>query len=97
MEAASNTIQLMLENFTFNDVAIEGSANIVRVRSNENGNPQGTANATFSATWPSGDTASFAGTRNREWIEGFGTGFGATMFFSLRVNVHILVGPGTNL
>ncbi len=75
MEAASNTIQLMLENFTFNDVAIEGSANIVRVRSNENGNPQGTANATFSATWPSGDTASFAGTRNREWIEGFGTGF----------------------
>ncbi|MHA7830409.1 MAG: hypothetical protein ACX93O_04875 [Flagellimonas sp.] len=75
MEADSNTIQLTLENFIFNDVAIEGSANIVRVRSNENGNPQGTANATFAATWPSGETASFTGTRTREWIEGFGTGF----------------------
>jgi len=75
MEADSNTIQLTLENFIFNDVAIEGSANIVRVRSNENGNPQGTANATFAATWPSGETASFTGTRTSEWIEGFGTGF----------------------
>ena len=75
MEAASKTIALTLENFTFNDVAVEGSADIVRVRSNDNGNPQGTVNASFEATWPNGDTASFTGTRTREWIEGFGTGF----------------------
>lgn len=73
--AASNTIALNLENFTFNGVSVEGSSNIVRVRSNENGNPQGTANANFTATWPDGATASFTGTRTREWIEGFGTGF----------------------
>lgn len=75
MEAASKSIALTLENFTFNDVAVEGSADILRVRSNENGNPQGTANATFNATWPEGDTASFEGTRTREWIEGYGSGF----------------------
>lgn len=75
MEAASKTIALTLENFTFNGVAVEGSADILRVRSNENGNPQGIANASFSATWPEGDTASFEGTRTREWIEGYGSGF----------------------
>lgn len=75
LDAASNTIALNLENFTFNGVSVEGSSNIVRVRSNENGNPQGTANANFTATWPDGATASFTGTRTREWIEGFGTGF----------------------
>ena len=75
LEAASNRVELTLEDFTFNDVLVEGDATIVRVRSNESGNPQGTANATFVATWPNGDTASFTGTRTREWIEGFGTGF----------------------
>ncbi len=75
MEAASKTINLSLENFTFNGVAIEGGADILRVRSNDNGNPQGTSNAAFTATWPDGATASFTGTRTREWIEGFGSGF----------------------
>ncbi|MEM8847655.1 MAG: hypothetical protein AAGD17_11190 [Bacteroidota bacterium] len=75
MEAASKAIALSLENFTFNGVSVEGSADVLRVRSNENGNPQGTVNATFEATWPNGDSASFTGTRTREWIEGFGTGF----------------------
>nr|WP_299000296.1 hypothetical protein [uncultured Allomuricauda sp.] len=75
MEAASKSIVLTLESFTFNGVAVEGSADILRVRSNDNGNPQGTVNATFEATWPNGDSASFTGTRTREWIEGFGSGF----------------------
>ena len=75
MEAASKSIALTLENFTFNGVAVEGGVDILRVRSNENGNPQSTANASFSATWPEGDTASFEGTRTREWIEGYGSGF----------------------
>ncbi|TXN36849.1 hypothetical protein FVB32_00765 [Flagellimonas hymeniacidonis] len=75
METASKSIALTLENFTFNGVAVEGSADILRVRSNDNGNPQSTANASFNATWPEGDTASFTGTRTREWIEGYGSGF----------------------
>ena len=81
MEAASKTIALSLENFTFNGVAIEGGADILRVRSNDNGNPQGTSNASFTATWPDGATASFTGTRTREWIEGFGSGFWGDIVF----------------
>ncbi len=75
MELAQKTIILTLENFTFNTVAVEGGAAIVRVRSNENGNPQGAADVSFDLTWPEGETASFTGTRTREWIEGYGSGF----------------------
>ena len=75
MTVASKSISLTLENFTFNSVAVEGSASVLRLRSNENGNPQGTVTSEFNATWPNGDTASFTGTRTREWIEGYGSGF----------------------
>lgn len=75
MTVASKSISLTLENFTFNSVAVEGSASVLRLRANENGNPQGTVTSEFSATWPNGDTASFTGTRTREWIEGYGSGF----------------------
>ena len=75
MTVASKSISLTLENFTFNSVAVEGSASVLRLRSNENGNPQGTVTSELNATWPNGDTASFTGTRTREWIEGYGSGF----------------------
>ena len=88
MEAASKTITLLLENFTFNDVAVEGGASIFRERSNTNGNPQSTATRNYSATWPNGETASFTGNRTREWIEGYGTGFWGD-------NVFLITGNGT--
>ncbi|MDT0605423.1 hypothetical protein [Croceitalea rosinachiae] len=84
MELAQKTITLSLENFTFNSVIVEGGADILRVRSNENGNPQGTANASFNATWPEGETASFTGTRTREWIEGYGSGFWGDNVFLIK-------------
>ncbi|MDH3796373.1 MAG: hypothetical protein OER83_05825, partial [Flavobacteriaceae bacterium] len=70
-----NTLSMSLENFTFNGVSVEGSASVDRVRSNENGNPQSDASASFNAVWPDGSTASFTGNRTREWIEGYGSGF----------------------
>jgi hypothetical protein len=88
MELATKTLALSLENFTFNGVAVEGSASILRMRSNENGNPQSDANASFSGTWPDGSTASFTGNRTREWIEGFGSGFWGD-------NVFLISGKGT--
>ena len=86
MEAASKTITLSLENLTFNDVAIEGGANIFRVRSNVNGNPNSTLTSNYQATWPDGETASFSSNRNREWIEGFGTGFWGDNVFLINGN-----------
>ncbi len=88
MSMAQVTITVDLQDFTFNDVAVEGGISIVRMRSNPNGNPQAVANANFDATWPDGETASFSGTRTREWIEGFGNGF-------WRDNVFLITGNRT--
>ncbi|MEM9000767.1 MAG: hypothetical protein AAGB24_10930 [Bacteroidota bacterium] len=88
MEAVSKSIALTLEDFTFNGVSVEGGADVLRIRSNENGNPQGTVNASFEATWPDGETATFNGIRIREWIEGYGTGFWGD-------NVFLVTGNGT--
>ena len=88
MELAQKTLSLSLENFTFNGVAVEGGASILRMRANENGNPQSDAEAEFSAEWPDGSTASFTGNRTREWIEGYGTGFWGD-------NVYLITGMGT--
>ena len=88
MELAQHTLSLSLENFTFNGVSVEGGASILRMRSNENGNPQSDAEADFSAQWPDGSTASFTGNRTREWIEGYGSGFWGD-------NVFLITGQGT--
>lgn len=88
MDAATKTLAMSLENFTFNGVAVEGSASIERMRSNANGNPQADAVASFNGIWPDGSTASFSGNRTREWIEGFGSGFWGD-------NVFLISGMGT--
>lgn len=88
MEMATKTLSLSLENFTYNGVAVEGSASVERMRSNENGNPQSDATWQFDGAWPDGDTASFTGNRTREWIEGYGSGFWGD-------NVFLISGSGT--
>lgn len=88
MDMASKTLSLELQNFTFNQVAVAGSASVERMRSNSNGNPQADAIASFNAIWPDGTTASFDGNRTREWIEGYGSGFWGD-------NVYLISGQGT--
>ncbi len=83
MELATKTLELSLQNFTFNDVLVEGSASIVRMRSNTDGNPQSDAVANFSGLWPDGSSVDFTGNRTREWIEGYGSGFWGDNVFSI--------------
>lgn len=75
MELASKTLSLELRDFTFNAIAVEGGATLLRQRANNNGNPQSEVSSDFRATWPDGETASWTGNRTREWIEGYGSGF----------------------
>ncbi|EAR00763.1 hypothetical protein [Maribacter sp. HTCC2170] len=75
MDLATKTLSMSLENFTFNGVAVDGNASIVRMRNNENGNPESNAEADFEGNWPDGDSASFSANRTREWIEGYGSGY----------------------
>lgn len=88
MDLASRTLSLSLENFAFNSVSVEGSATIVRIRSNENENPQSDAEASFRGIWPDGTSANFTANRTREWIEGYGSGFWGD-------NVFLISGKGT--
>lgn len=88
MDAATKTISLSLEDFTFNEVAVTGGATLVRQRSNDDGNPQSDAVASYNGVWPDGSVASFAGNRTREWVEGYGSGFWAD-------NVFLISGKGT--
>ncbi|MFP2997359.1 hypothetical protein ABN763_15685 [Spongiivirga sp. MCCC 1A20706] len=86
MTAASKTLSITFENFTFNEVAVEGGKTAMRVRSNDNGNPQATVTRDITATWPDGTTAVLGGTKTREWIEGFGTGFWGDNVFLITGN-----------
>ena len=72
-ETATKTITYSFDNFYFNDKNVEGGGNILRERSNENGNPQSTKTFDVTVTWPDGSTASKQGTKIREWIEGYET------------------------
>ncbi|MDG1570829.1 hypothetical protein OZ410_00765 [Robiginitalea sp. M366] len=74
-EAASRTFELSLADFTFNGIAVEGGAHVLRVLDNGQGNPQSEVQSGFAATWPDGQTATWNGNRTREWVEGFGSGF----------------------
>mgnify|MGYP000347575302 FL=1 len=69
----SLTISYTYNNFYFNDLSVEGGSEIVRVRENDNGNPQSTATFDIKVTWPEGEFATRVGTKTREWIEGFDT------------------------
>ena len=96
MDVAQKTLSLSLENFTYNGVAVEGGASIVRQRANDSGNPQSDAEAEFSATWPNGHTASFNANRTREWIEGYGSGFWGDNVFLITGSASY-TGPAGNV
>lgn len=67
------TIAQTYENFYFNDISIEGGNTIVRIRENENGNPQSTVTFGTTITWPDGVSTTREGFKVREWIEGYDT------------------------
>ncbi len=77
----SLTITHTYENFYFNEINIEGGNSIVRVRENENGNPESTITFNTTLTWPDGVFTSREGAKTREWIEGYDTRtFGDNVF-----------------
>lgn len=64
------TVTKTFEGFSFNNVAVEGENIIVRVKKNENGNPQSTKTINVTYTWSDGVEAIKKGTKVREFIEG---------------------------
>jgi hypothetical protein len=85
-ELASRVIQVTFNNFTRNGVLVDGTRSVTRVLSNENGNPQSTAEVDMQVTWPNGATYTRQATRVREWIEGVNTGTWTDNVFSITGN-----------
>lgn len=81
VDALTRTIEVGLEDFYFNDIAIEGSRTVTRMASNADGNPEANILVDWDVAWPDGTTASRDGTKVREWIAGVGTGTWADNVF----------------
>lgn len=62
------------ENFTYNNYGIDGEGTVFKELHNDRGNPQSTIHSALHITAPSGATATYNGTKVREWVEGFSTG-----------------------
>jgi len=86
LEVQQITITKTLEDFYFNNKNIVGGKTIVKVLSNENGNPQFTKTTDITVIWPSGVQASRNGVKIREWIEGFGSGVWSDNVFEVTGN-----------
>lgn len=73
IKAKTVTITNTFEEFTFNEVFIEGENIIVRTKENDNGNPQSVKTINVKHTWPDGEFTTRTGIRTRESVEGFDT------------------------
>ena len=73
-ELHTRTIAVEFDNYRIDHKLIQGAHSIVRMRENDNGNPQSTSTFDVNVTWDNGDTASRVGEKIREWIVGVGTG-----------------------
>ncbi len=73
-EAKTITVTQLFDGFTFNGNTVEGGSTIIRFKEGENGNPQSIRTFDVTVTWPDGEFIHRAGTKKRDWIEGFGTG-----------------------
>ena len=77
------------ESFTFNDIKVVGENTFVRVKENEDGNPESTKTIDMTLTWLDGEYVSRVGTKTREWIEGYDTK-------TWDDNVYLITGNCTN-
>jgi len=82
-EAQQIMINYNLIDFYFDAKNVVASRSILKELSNENGNPQFTHDLSITVIWPNGVQASREGTRIREWIEGFGSGFFSDNVFEI--------------
>ncbi len=85
-EAQQITITKTLEDFYFNNKSIVGGKTIVKVLSNNNGNPQFTKTTDITIIWPNGAQASRNGVKVREWVEGFDSGVWSDNVFEVTGN-----------
>ncbi len=91
----SVTIDYTFDNFYFNGKKIEGEINKIRIRLNENGNPEATINKNIKIIWEDETFVTVKGERIREWIEGIGSGVWGDNVFLITGEWTIAKNDGT--
>ena len=85
-DAQQVLITKTLEDFYFDDKNILGGKTILRQRSNQNENPQFTRTVDLTVIWEDGTEASRTGVKDREWVEGHGSGVWSDNVFEITGN-----------
>jgi hypothetical protein len=94
LQNQTRTIDYTFEDFTLNNKSIEGGGTIFRERQNAAGNPQSTFHNNIIITFPNELTATLSGVRQREWIEGVGSGTWTDNVFLVTGNWSIELSNG---
>lgn len=94
VQNGTRTITYTFEDFVINQKSIEGSGTIFRERYNAAGNPQSTFHNNIIITFPNELTASVNGVRQREWIEGVGSGTWTDNVFLVTGNWSVALSNG---
>lgn len=90
----TRTINYTFDNFTFNEKGIAGGGTIFRERSNLAGNPQSTVNKDIVVSFPNWVEATVTVDKEREWIEGVGTGTWEDNVFLITGNRSVVFDNG---
>jgi hypothetical protein len=72
-QADTKIISYTFENFSHDDISINGNRTLTRTKQNANGHPESKFEFDMTLTFPNGETYSRNGLRIREWIAGFDT------------------------
>lgn len=96
-DVQSLTITKTYEDFYHNDIKVEGTSTIVKLRENDNGYPQSTKTFSKTLTWPEGEFYTREGTKTRVWVEGFDTRNWGDDFYETTGNWSIVKKDGTEI
>lgn len=72
-QAMTKVISYTFENFSHNDISINGNKTLTRVKANANGHPESRFNIDMTLTLANGDVYTRTGLRVNEWTEGYDT------------------------
>ncbi len=92
----SVSIDYAFDNFYFNGKKVEGTINKIRIRFNENGNPEATINKNIKIIWEDETFVTVNGERVREWIKGVGSSVWGDNVFLITGKWSITKKDGTN-
>lgn len=93
-EATSVSVAVEFTDFVIDGIQINGTKQMVWSEGGEGENPSSTYTTNITIVWPDGSTTDLAGTRTREWVEGYGIGEWADNVYEITGNWVLIAKTG---